>query len=153
MFVSIRAKIYAMLYLRKAEFNDIDEIFKLLQLSLPDDRKLIRKYLYKSAELLFLAGATEMYLPYTGVKVVRNLDEAKKLISSTAFFKIIISTVHLMSSIPAIPGSREISTRGFLKKCTRVRVLDASILPTTIGESPQGTIMAFTKFLLKLSRH
>jgi choline dehydrogenase-like flavoprotein len=117
-----------------------------------EDRNLIRKYLKKSAELLFLAGATEMYLPYTGGKVVRNLEEANNVISTTAFHKIVVSTVHLMSSIPIVPESSEITTEGFLRKNSKIRVLDASILPTTIGESPQGTIMAITKFLLGLSQ-
>jgi hypothetical protein len=112
------------------------------------DRVLLREFLKRTAELLFLADASEVYLPFMGSKSAVNIETAFEMIERTPFHKLVLSTVHLMSSIPVTPHSVEISEAGFLKKNPLIRVLDASILPTTVGESPQGTIMALTRYLL-----
>ena len=113
------------------------------------DKIKVRQALLRTSQVLFAAGAEYLILPFSGDNHCYNFDDAKKVINKSSFTKLNISTVHLMSSLPLSNAPKSCIDAGSqLKKDVRVQVLDASILPTTIGESPQGSIMALVRLIL-----
>jgi choline dehydrogenase-like flavoprotein len=80
------------------------------------------------------------------------MPQAKVLLSKK-HLKFSISSVHAMSSLPMGTSNKNlVNTSGQLGNFKNLYVADASILPTTIGESPQGTIMAIARNMcLKVS--
>ena len=81
------------------------------------------------------------------------MQEANVVINRVNRRRLSLSTVHLMSSLPiSVFGSKTVSTldhKGRLNRYPRINVMDASILPTSIGESPQATIMAMVRMFCK----
>jgi choline dehydrogenase-like flavoprotein len=117
----------------------------LLNYSLCDQsRSKVRDGLLKLADLLFLAGAEWIELPVFKGKV-KNLSEAEHLLSSQkSSFN--LSSVHAMSTLPmGIDSNAWVSPSGNFKGFKNFYISDASVLPTTIGESPQATIMAIAR--------
>jgi choline dehydrogenase-like flavoprotein len=95
--------------------------------------------------LLFRAGAVELYLPVAGSPAVRSQAELDGLLAAARPGRFEIQTVHVMASCPmgSDPARSLVSPAGRLWEARNVFVSDASMLPSNIGESPQGTIMAF----------
>jgi len=127
--------------------------FLLLSYLTRSDLKKIKHYLNISCDLLFSAGAEYIQLPIPGTSPIHSMQEAKVVINRVNRGRLSLSTVHLMSSLP-IPvfGSKTVSTldhKGRLNRYPRINVMDASILPTSIGESPQATIMAMVRMFCK----
>jgi choline dehydrogenase-like flavoprotein len=127
--------------------------FLLLSYLTRSDLKKIKHYLNISCDLLFKAGAEYIQLPIPGTSPIHSMQEAKVVINRVNRGRLSLSTVHLMSSLP-IPvfGSKTVSTldhKGRLNRYPRINVMDASILPTSIGESPQATIMAMVRMFCK----
>ena len=62
-----------------------------------------------------------------------------------------ISTVHMMASCPmgADPKKSVVDLNGNLRGMRNVLITDASILPTSIGQSPQETIMAMVHEVMR----
>jgi hypothetical protein len=116
-----------------------------------NSRDLLREGLLLLSELLFFAGAEWIELPTIGGRV-SNMPQAKVLLSKK-HLKFSISSVHAMSSLPMGTSNKNlVNTSGQLGNFKNLYVADASILPTTIGESPQGTIMAIARNMcLKVS--
>ena len=55
-----------------------------------------------------------------------------------------------MSSMRYIPDKYSLTDfNGRLKNFKNIYITDASIIPGNTGESPQATIMAFSKFITK----
>jgi choline dehydrogenase-like flavoprotein len=112
-----------------------------------EDSPMIQNALIRISTLLFEAGAAEVYLPIRGSKSIRSLDGVRSELNSFNHKKVEIVSVHGMSSVP-MGGNREHSAvrpDGSLWADDNILVTDASILPSSTGESPQGTIMAMTR--------
>jgi choline dehydrogenase-like flavoprotein len=63
-------------------------------------------------------------------------------------------SVHAMSSCPmGVEVDSIVDTSGRLNGNKNIIVSDASVLPTNIGESPQGTIMAMSHEILSRNLH
>jgi len=93
-------------------------------------------------QALFTAGATAVRLPLAGLPRVETLVEAERLLRSSATRDWQLTTVHAMSSLPL--GNHSHSPFGFNGQAVEnphLWLCDASALPTTVGESPQGSIM------------
>lgn len=122
-----------------------DSVHPTFHLEAVDFHK-IKKGLQKACQLLFKSGAKKIYLPQPG-KVVEKDENVVDTIEELDASKIEISSVHAMSSIPirTTPKRNELNTEGKLYGYENLFIIDASMLPTTIGESPQGTIMALAK--------
>ena len=58
-------------------------------------------------------------------------------------------SVHGMSSMPMNKNGKIFNSQGKAVNFSNLHAVDASILPTNIGESPQATIMAFSHEVLK----
>lgn len=124
-------------------------LFLLFTYLTKSDIRKIKKYLIVASEMLFEAGAEYLQLPFAGTNPVFSLEEAVLLINQTGRKHLNLSTVHIMSSLPLptqVSAFRShLDSDGRLKRYPRINVMDASILPSSIGESPQATIMAMVR--------
>jgi choline dehydrogenase-like flavoprotein len=113
----------------------------------PADSPMIQSALKRISRLLFEAGAEEVYLPLRGSQVLRSIDDVHTELEKFNHKKVEIVSVHGMSSAP-MGSSHETSAirpDGSLWEDENVLVSDSSILPSSTGESPQGTIMAMVR--------
>ena len=116
------------------------------------DKKKVRQALNYTSQVLFAAGANYIVLPFSKDKKCYNLAEAINKIKKLRFSTLNITTVHLMSSLGLSTNVQSaLDDSAHLKTNPQIQVLDASILPTTVGESPQGSIMAMVRLMLKRS--
>jgi choline dehydrogenase-like flavoprotein len=134
------------------DFHLFGKNFVLLFFLKKQDLLKMKKYFELTSNLLFDAGAVSLKLPFFSTPIVRTKSEGLEQIYRVKRGILSLTTVHLMSSIP-LPGKGQrkshIDGWGRLKGHPRVRVLDASIIPSSIGESPQGTIMALVRYLMR----
>ncbi|GBD95767.1 MAG TPA: GMC family oxidoreductase [Nitrospirae bacterium] len=119
----------------------------------PDDMSMIRTALKRTANLLFHAGAIELYMPVAGIGMVKSLNELDRKLDGLKPENLEIVTVHIMSSCPMGPDSATsvVNPDGKLWNMENILVTDASVLPSNIGKNPQGTIMAFAHEII--NRH
>ncbi len=92
--------------------------------------------------LLFSAGAQELYSPNDGAPL-HNTDALDAIGLGLPRTGPAVSTIHLFSSCPM--GESETcpaDSWGKLKQCSNVWVNDASLLPSSPGVNPQGTLLA-----------
>ncbi|HJP39523.1 MAG TPA: GMC family oxidoreductase [Gammaproteobacteria bacterium] len=109
------------------------------------DDQLIREACLRSIKVFFAAKAKKVYLPLAGTPCVTSFSQAEKLLAGTRAKDFELVSVHVMSSLPMASRDRRnlVDETGKLANCKNLHIMDASILPSNIGESPQGTIMAF----------
>jgi choline dehydrogenase-like flavoprotein len=113
----------------------------LFHLAGPDVALLARSVL-RTVELLFNRDATRVYLPIAGVPAAHSLRQARALISAARPGEWQVTSVHAMSSMPAgLDASLPVDPAGRVRALDNLWAVDASALPTTVGESPQGSIM------------
>jgi choline dehydrogenase-like flavoprotein len=111
----------------------------------PADMSLIKTALLRTAKLLFQAGAVKLYMPISGIEGIKSIIELEQKLDMIKHENLEIVSVHIMSSCPIGPDpSRSVvNPDGKLWDIDNILVTDASILPSSIGKNPQGTIMAF----------
>jgi choline dehydrogenase-like flavoprotein len=109
---------------------------------LPKDLGRLGRGVQRLGRLLLSAGAQEMYSPVDGapLNTVEALDQLGLGLPSTGPA---VSTIHLFSSCPmgeadACPAD----SWGKLKQTSNVWINDASLMPTSPGVNPQGTLLA-----------
>ena len=90
-------------------------------------------------KLLKFSNAKEIYFPSKIINLSDKFDE-KNL--NHIMKKINYITVHTMSSIPLFTNNI-IDNNARHLDFKNLYICDSSILPENIGQSPQGTIMAF----------
>jgi len=117
----------------------------------PEDLTKIKNALRKTACLLFEGGACELYLPVSGIGRISSLKELDRKLEEIGPERLEIITVHVMASCPmgTAAASSVVNPEGQLWEIKNILVTDASVLPSNIGESPQGTIMAFAHEILR----
>ena len=109
------------------------------------DRNLIKFSILKIAELLFKSNSKEILLPFIDSKPLKNMFGINSFLDNINFSKLNLISVHGMSScFNYINMNKNI----LMDNCRvdgirNLYICDASILPTNLGQSPQGTIMAF----------
>ena len=110
------------------------------------DKDLLRHSMLKAVEAIFLSGASQILLPFDS-RFIESLEKAQEAIIGSSIEDWQLSSVHAMSTLPMRlnNSSKNVNEDGMLIDFKNLRVLDASILPTTIGESPQETIMALVR--------
>ena len=118
---------------------------------LDKDIELALKAINISCKLFFDSGASHIYLPISGTKAINTMDELKEvLVNADVRRKLELLAVHAMGTCPM--GSKADSAVdhvGKLKGYNNIYIADASVLPSNIGESPQGTIMYFSHYIVK----
>ncbi len=111
----------------------------------------VKKALRRTLKLLFSSGASLVYLPIIGWPPIQSLKFFDKNIDSIKINQLELTSVHAMASCPMgiSPKNSVVNPNGKLWNIDNIYVADASVLPTNIGESPQGTIMAFSHEIVK----
>ncbi|MEL6345209.1 MAG: GMC family oxidoreductase [Myxococcota bacterium] len=121
----------------------------LIQYDLNDaDLALLGEGLYRLGQLLFAAGAVELFSPIEGDRrPIRDLQSLRRIRSGLPHGKLSISTIHLFSSCPMGEDRRTcaVDSYGRLHDHDNVYVFDASILPASPGVNPQSVIMAVAR--------
>ncbi|MDA7834670.1 GMC family oxidoreductase [Methylophilaceae bacterium] len=114
-----------------------------------EDLCKLRKALKVTSKLMFNAGAQVLILPLEGSKPVFSYLDAIKVIKQAALKKFQMLSVHAMSSCAmGINDQNVCDLNGKVRGIKNLYICDASVLPTNIGESPQGTIMAFSHMIV-----
>jgi len=109
------------------------------------DLNKMRKALDVTSRLLFNAGAEVVILPLANSPIVMSYSQALSVINQTNISQYKLLSVHAMSSCGMGVDSYSVcDTDGKVKGTDNLYICDASVLPSNIGESPQGTIMAFS---------
>ncbi len=112
----------------------------------PTDHRRLGEGLHHLGRLLFEAGAVQVMSPVDGRPPMRHPRELEALLDLPTK-GLAVSTIHLFSSLPMGEDRRRCAVDSFgrLHGYRNVRVHDASILPTSPGVNPQGTIMAIVR--------
>jgi choline dehydrogenase-like flavoprotein len=119
------------------------------KLDIEKDLFMLRKSLLVTSRLLFQAGADFLILPLEGSSPVKSYIEAKNIIFQASISQFQLLSVHAMSSCAmGVTNDNVCNLNGRVRGLENLYVCDASILPSNIGESPQGTIMAFAHAII-----
>ena len=115
-----------------------------------NDIHKIKKSLKIFSKLLFDCGAKTIYFSYNGDHTIENLKDLENFISGFDYKKMSYVCAHAMGSCKMSNNSDGIvDDNGYLKNNHNIIVADNSILPGSIGESPQLTTMAFAHQIMK----
>ncbi len=114
-----------------------------------NDYKKMKRSLKILCELLFSDEVESIILPSRRGLMVTN-ENYIQAIDTLDPRGLDLLSVHLMSSVPlnSLEAGGLLNSFGELYESKGVFVLDSSILPSNIGESPQGTIMALAKSIV-----
>ena len=117
----------------------------------PVDMPAIIGGIKKTVKLLFQSGAKKVYLPIVGsVPITNPKISLKQAIQKLKSEDLEIVSVHAMASCSmGSVGNSVIDLNGKIEGYSNLFVTDASIFPSNIGESPQGTIMAISHEILR----
>lgn len=102
--------------------------------------------------MMFEVGAKKIYLPFSNNYEANNIDEVKRFLDCNKIKNLDMVLVHGMSSARMFLNDTEngffnIDGRSFRFK--NLFCVDASILPTSTIESPQGSIMALSHSIIE----
>jgi choline dehydrogenase-like flavoprotein len=121
----------------------------LIRYDLQDaDLALMGEGLYRLGQLLFTAGAQELYSPIEGDStVIRALPGLDGIRTGLPHGRLSVSTIHLFSSCPMGEDQRvcAVDSYGRMHDHDNVYIFDASILPASPGVNPQGTLVALVR--------
>ncbi len=108
------------------------------------DKALLGSGLGRLAQVMFAAGAREVYPSFRGAPLVHDAETLGEMNQAFAASKASVMTVHLCSTVPMgeDPSRSGADSFGLVHGCRNVYVNDASLLPEAPGVNPQGTIMA-----------
>lgn len=111
------------------------------------DRRALAEGLRRLAQLLFAAGATELFPGLSGGPVWRCEADLAQLPDALADGAARLMTIHLFGSCPMGEMRERCATDSFgrVRGFANLRVNDASLLPGAPGVNPQGTIMALAR--------
>lgn len=114
-----------------------------------EDLEKLRRALHLTSKLLFNAGAQEVILPFSGSNSIKKFSDAENMIQQAKISQYQLLSVHAMSSCSmGIADKQVCDINGRVRGTKNLFICDASVLPSNIGESPQGTIMAFSHAIM-----
>jgi choline dehydrogenase-like flavoprotein len=113
-------------------------------LSTTDLRDLSRTLRYLS-QLMFAAGAAEVYPSIAGLKPLRSWDDLSTLPGEVPGDRTNLMTIHIFASCPMgeDPTRAAVDSYGNVHGVPGLSIHDASILCSAPGVNPQGSVMAF----------
>jgi choline dehydrogenase-like flavoprotein len=97
------------------------------------------------SELLFVAGAKKVLLPFFQLQELNSIDEIKKIYEfKIKKAEIELLTVHAFGTtrMAENPSLGVVNQWGEVHDTSRLFVVDGGIIPTSLGVNPQETIMA-----------
>ena len=114
---------------------------------LPEDIKLLGEGLYRLAELVFAAGATEVYSPLEDGPTITHPREWDSFRTSVPGEGLSISTIHLFSTARMGEDTSRcaVDSYGKVHALDNVWIQDGCILPSSPGVNPQGTILSIVR--------
>ena len=126
------------------EINNYFDV-PFLQFKLSDaDLMMIKKHLLFFSCFLFDCGFKQIILPLQKGYKFNSHEAVKERIEKIKKNELEMISVHGMSSVPISKDKYYFfDNNGQSRKFDNLYCVDASVLPSNIGESPQGTIMAF----------
>jgi choline dehydrogenase-like flavoprotein len=112
-----------------------------------EDRRDLATGLQRLAQMLFAAGARELYPSISGVPRLTSAAEIRLLPEEIPLGRSSVMTIHLFSSCPMGEDRRRAAVDSFgrVHGLRGLHVADASLLPTAPGVNPQGSVMAFAR--------
>jgi choline dehydrogenase-like flavoprotein len=112
-----------------------------------DDFVAMSEGLARLATALFAAGAEEVHSPLPGVEPLRQASQADSLRGVLNPRNSSLSAIHLHSSVRMGEDTDQCGadSHGRLYGAENVWVNDSSLLPTSPGVNPQGTILAIAR--------
>jgi choline dehydrogenase-like flavoprotein len=112
-----------------------------------DDFAAMSEGLARLATALFAAGAEEVHSPLPGVEPLRQASQADSLRGVLNPRNSSLSAIHLHSSVRMGEDTDQCGadSHGRLYGAENVWVNDSSLLPTSPGVNPQGTILAIAR--------
>jgi choline dehydrogenase-like flavoprotein len=110
------------------------------------DRRDLADGLKKLCEMLFAAGAEVLYPSIASLPPLRTLDDLRRLPDVLPDDSSLM-TVHLFSSCPMGEDTSLCATDSFgqVHGHDNLHIADASLLCTSLGVNPQGSVMAFAR--------
>ena len=110
----------------------------------------IKKAIERISKLFFDDDVDFILYPIENSGHIKSQKEAINLSQNFQKKKLHLVSVHGMSSMRYAPNKNSFTDfNGKLKDFKNIFITDASIIPGNTGESPQATIMAFSKFITK----
>ena len=104
--------------------------------------------LKRLCELLFAAGAIEVFPSIKGFSSLKSVKDVNDLPEAIEPGKASLMTIHMMGTCPIGTDKKScVDLTGKLNGTKSVYVADASIIPTALGVNPQGTVMALASYL------
>lgn len=116
------------------------------QIDKEETRRLIRGVAL-IAEILFVAGARKVLLPFANLKEISSIDEIPKIYDRPIPpSDIEVLTVHAMgtTAMGANPKRAVVNPWGETYDVKNMFIVDAGVIPTSISVNPQETIMALS---------
>lgn len=109
--------------------------------------RALKEGLFHLGRCLFEAGAIELYPSVIGSQRIRTLDELNKFIHNLSTNNLNPMTVHLFSSCPMgeVEGLCVTNSYGKVFDHENLFINDASMLCTSMGVNPQGTLMMLAR--------
>jgi choline dehydrogenase-like flavoprotein len=103
--------------------------------------------LHKLGQLLFSAGAVELFNPVAGRPSLTRREEVESLRTGLPHGKLTVSAIHLFATCPMgeDPSRAVVDSFGKLHGARNIWLNDASILPECTGVNPQLTLMALAR--------
>jgi len=115
-----------------------------------EDILKIKKSIKVFCEILLESGAQKIYLPYSGNFIIKSSKDIENFVSEFNQKKMNFVCAHAMSSCKMSNNSDGIvDDSGNLRNHNDIIVADNSILPESVGESPQLATMAFVHQIMK----
>jgi choline dehydrogenase-like flavoprotein len=111
------------------------------------DRRDLADGLKKLCEVLFAAGADTLYPSIAGLPPLRSIDDLRLIPDVLSANDSSLMTVHLFSSCPMGEDTSVCATDSFgrVHGHDNLHIADASLLCTSLGVNPQGSVMAFAR--------
>ena len=113
-----------------------------------DGMRYLATGLKKLCELLFAAGAVEIFPSIKNFTKLQSQQDINFLPSIIPEKTASLMTIHLLGTC-AIGNNKNscVDLTGKLNGSKRIYVADSSIIPTALGVNPQGTVMALASYL------
>ena len=137
------------LFVCQVQPNAIGKIFQILKFPLityfltKKDKENIKEAIINLSKLLFVSGAKKLYLPSTAKNnVISSIDQIDVVVNKITNWDFI--SVHSMSAnrMGLVSKSSVTNIYGKVNNFNNLHIVDSSALPSSVGESPQGVIMA-----------
>ena len=112
-----------------------------------DDFAAMSEGLYRLGSALFAAGAEEVHSPLPGAPALHSAQDCESLRGILNPRNASLSAIHLHSTVRMGENTERCGadSHGKLHAADNVWVNDSSLLPTSPGVNPQGTILAVAR--------